>query len=188
MKQYLKQKEKGATKYWHREQAVFAFLLLVLIGLWACRLFIADEGDGSRYLINHHHTVKYFRVKSRLTKVCLSYNMSDNETPPISRVLIGQHLIFHSLTSPLCCNSPGKCTPVKYKKRQKSWVSKCHINTLLYISELLKLADWDKRPNSSISRKKIQKLPFTGVSKNSCFWLISKNYNKTPTTEIRTPA
>ena len=29
-------------------------------------------------------------------------------------------MIFCSLTSPACCNSPRKCTPVKYKKRQKA--------------------------------------------------------------------
>ena len=48
-----------------------------------------------------------------------AYNTSDNETPPISRVLTGRHLIFHSLTSPPCSKSPQKCTPVEYKKRQK---------------------------------------------------------------------
>ena len=30
----------------------------------------------------------------------ITYSTSDNEIPPISRVLIGRHLIFHSLTSP----------------------------------------------------------------------------------------
>ena len=49
-----------------------------------------------------------------------TYSMSDNVTPPISRVLIGRHLIFCWLTSPMCCNLPRKCTPVKYKKRQKA--------------------------------------------------------------------
>ena len=53
-------------------------------------------------------------------KASFPYSTSDNETSPISRVLIGLHLIFHSLTSPPCCNSPRKCTPVKYKKRQKA--------------------------------------------------------------------
>ena len=32
-----------------------------------------------------------------------TYSLSDNETPPISQVLVVQHLIFDSLTSPLCC-------------------------------------------------------------------------------------
>ena len=50
--------------------------------------------------------------------LCLvPYSLSYNLTSPISGVLIGQHLIFYSLTSPTCCNSPRKCTPVKYKKR-----------------------------------------------------------------------
>ena len=49
----------------------------------------------------------------------LAYGTSDNETPPIAWVLTGQHLIFYSLTSPPCCNSSRKRTPVKHKKRQK---------------------------------------------------------------------
>ena len=49
-----------------------------------------------------------------------TYSMSGNEAPPISGVLIGRHLILHSLTSPPCCDSPRKCMPVKYKKRQKA--------------------------------------------------------------------
>ena len=36
----------------------------------------------------------------------ISYSPSYNLTPPISLVLIGQHLIFCSLTSPTYCNSP----------------------------------------------------------------------------------
>ena len=44
-----------------------------------------------------------------------SYSPPYNLTPPISRVLD-----FGSLTSPTCCNSPRKCTPVKYKKRQNA--------------------------------------------------------------------
>ena len=49
-----------------------------------------------------------------------TYSPSYNLAPPISRVLIGQHLMFFSLTSPMCCNSPRKCSPVKYKNRQKA--------------------------------------------------------------------
>ena len=48
------------------------------------------------------------------------YSLSDNLAPLISRVLISQRLIFCSLTSLKCCNSPLKCTPVKYKTRQKA--------------------------------------------------------------------
>ena len=58
----------------------------------------------------------FTKKKQTLLTYCPSYNL----TPPISRVLIGQHLIFCSLTSPTSCNSPRKCTPVKYKKRQKA--------------------------------------------------------------------
>ena len=50
----------------------------------------------------------------------ITYSSSYNLTPPISRVLIGRHLFFCSLMSPACCNSPWKCTPVKYKARQKA--------------------------------------------------------------------
>ena len=52
--------------------------------------------------------------------VSFTYSLSYNLTPPISPVLIGQHLIFCSLTSPTCCNLPRKYTPVKYKKKQKA--------------------------------------------------------------------
>ena len=55
----------------------------------------------------------------QLAVKALTYSSSWNLTPPISRVLIG-HLIFCSLTSPTCCNSPRKCTPIKYKVRQKA--------------------------------------------------------------------
>ena len=67
----------------------------------------------------------------RLSKYCVvTFTPSDNETPPISRVLIGRHLIFCWLTSLQYCNLPRECTPVKYKKRQKVWVSNCHMSTL----------------------------------------------------------
>ena len=48
-----------------------------------------------------------------------SHRLSCNLTPPVSRVLIGQ-LIFYSMTSPTCCNSPRKCTPVKCKAGEKA--------------------------------------------------------------------
>ena len=48
----------------------------------------------------------------------LIYSPSYNLTPPIYRVLIGQH--SSSDWSPTCCNSSRKCTPVKYKTRQKA--------------------------------------------------------------------
>ena len=49
----------------------------------------------------------------------VTYSSSYNLTPAISRVLIGEHLIFCSPPWPTCCNSPRKCTPVKYKTKQK---------------------------------------------------------------------
>ena len=55
-----------------------------------------------------------------INATCKTYSTSDNETPPISRVLIGRHVIFCWLTSTLGCNSPRKYTSVKYMKRQKA--------------------------------------------------------------------
>ena len=53
-------------------------------------------------------------------QIYYTYSSSCNLTPPISRVLIGRQLIFYPLTWPMCCNSPQKCTPVKYQARQKA--------------------------------------------------------------------
>ena len=50
---------------------------------------------------------------------CLAHSSSYNLTPALSRVLLGQHLIFCSHTWSKCCNAPRKCTPVTYKARQK---------------------------------------------------------------------
>ena len=58
--------------------------------------------------------------KAKLPNCQYTYSSSYNLTPPTSRVMIGQHLIFCSLASPTCCNSPRECTPVKYKARQKA--------------------------------------------------------------------
>ena len=49
-----------------------------------------------------------------------TYSSSCNLTQPISRVLIGRHVIFCLPTWSKCCSSPRKCTPVKYNARQKS--------------------------------------------------------------------
>ena len=59
------------------------------------------------------------KVLKKIKKI-VGYSSSYNLTPPISRILIGHHLIFCSLTSSSCCNSPRKYTPAKYKKRQKA--------------------------------------------------------------------
>ena len=50
----------------------------------------------------------------------LPYSSCNNLISVISRVPIGPYLFFHSLTSPTCCNSSRKCTPVKRKVRQKT--------------------------------------------------------------------
>ena len=44
----------------------------------------------------------------RVRNLDVTYSTPDSETPPISRVLIGRHLSFCWVTSPLCCNSPRK--------------------------------------------------------------------------------
>ena len=59
----------------------------------------------------------FFRSSRR--RCFVTYSSSHNLTPAISRVMIGQHLIFYSPPWLKCCNSPRKCTPVKYKARQK---------------------------------------------------------------------
>ena len=48
-----------------------------------------------------------------------AYSSSYNLAPPISRVLTGWHLIFSLMTSAVCCKSPQKYTPVKYKASKK---------------------------------------------------------------------
>ena len=58
----------------------------------------------------------------------------------ISRVLIGRHLIFDSMTSPTCCNSRRKRTPVKYKKRQKAGFPKTVNNLLARTDRVMKSA------------------------------------------------
>lgn len=52
-----------------------------------------------------------------------SYSSSYNLILAISRVLIGQLLIFCSPTWSMCCISPRKCTAVKCRPRQKAGVS-----------------------------------------------------------------
>ena len=76
-------------------------------------VFLKNASGGClSYLAKHkQNSEKFF---------CLAYSSSCNLTPPISRVLICPQLIFCSLTSLTCCNSPLKCTPVKYKARQKA--------------------------------------------------------------------
>ena len=74
--------------------------------------FVEDKSQG----------IKLLEVmRTELTSFCtVSYSSSYNLTPAISRVLIGRHLIFCSLTWPTCCKLPWICTQVKYKARQKA--------------------------------------------------------------------
>ena len=74
-----------------------------------------------------------------LLKSALTYSPSCNLAPPISQVLIGQHLIFCSLTSPTCCNSPLKCTPSKHKKRQKFGFQLSHRQPLSSVRMAMRL-------------------------------------------------
>ena len=77
-----------------------------------------------------------------------TYSLSYNLTPPISRVLIGQHMVFCSLTSPKCCTSPRKCMPVNYKRRQKAGFPIVTWTTSKYSCLGITLNIW-KRVNSS---------------------------------------
>ena len=80
-------------------------------------------------LLVYHMAIKMLflnlsHVNSKPSKYFLhnffTCNSSYNLAPPISWVLIGRHLIFFPLTLRTFCNSPRKCTPVKYKARQKA--------------------------------------------------------------------
>ena len=88
--------------------------------------------DG-QYVMYYCQDVIYYRSRVLLGICNFPYSTSENEAPPISRVLIGRHLIFCWLTSLPYSNSPPKCTPVKYKRRQKAGFSivisttSCHI-------------------------------------------------------------
>ena len=67
-----------------------------------------------------HLWMAAFKLSKEVNPCCWAYSSPCNLTPPVSRVLIGRHLIFCPPTWPMCCNSPRKCTPVKYKARQKA--------------------------------------------------------------------
>ena len=95
---------------------------------------------------------KYFKLE-------LIYSASDNLTPPISRVLIGRHLNFCSLTSPTCCNSARKCTPVKYKARQKPGfpIVTETPSQLQKFKSTTKLCETETKTNDSLSNYSIVK-------------------------------
>ena len=101
---------------------VQSIVRLIFFGhVWAHTSTIAhDSYEGLLNLVSIYrkfHTSIVYNFLVHHPTYSPSYNLS----PPISRVLIGQYLIFCSLKSPTCYNSPRKCTPVKYKKRQKAW-------------------------------------------------------------------
>ena len=52
--------------------------------------------------------------------MCIVYNL----TLHISRVLIGEHLIFCSSTSPTCCHSSSKRAPVNSPVAKGVWYDK----------------------------------------------------------------
>ena len=68
--------------------------------------------------LNYGHQNYIKKANPQVYNKIYTYSPSYNVTAPFSRVLIGQHLIFCSLTSPTCCNSPRKCTPVKHKRQK----------------------------------------------------------------------
>ena len=82
------------------------------MGIWSIEYTKIQEAT-SNVAITEENEKQYVRLQP-------TYSSSDNLAPSISRVLIGRHLIFCSLTSPTCRNSPRKCTPVNYKVRQKA--------------------------------------------------------------------
>ena len=60
------------------------------------------------------------------------YSTPDNETPPISRVMIRRHLIFCLLTSPPCCKSHQKCTPHKHPLKSCSQIADKNLRHCFY--------------------------------------------------------
>ena len=83
----------------------------------------------SSYLFLNKNISKFFTLSSpsdaTMKRRCwlgtlLPHSSSYNLTPLLSRVLIGRHLTVCSMTSPTCCNSPRKCTPLKHKGRVNS--------------------------------------------------------------------
>ena len=62
-----------------------------------------------------------------LLQVWNTYSSSDNLAPLISRVLIGLHLSFCSLTSPTCSNSPRKCHQLNISRGKQLGFQMSHI-------------------------------------------------------------
>ena len=116
---------KNMPRVKYKENIVHSFVCLiraeVAIQKGAWKLTTKTRRSSFEYLLVHwnfHHFSLLYALYTMYR--VLPYSTSDNETSPISRVLIGWHLMFCWFTSPTCCNSPQKCTPVKYKNRKKA--------------------------------------------------------------------
>ena len=85
--------------------------------------YVTDINQSTDAICTYDSYDEKVSVLTRIVKCDKSnetYSSSCNLTQPISRILIGRHVIFCLPTWPKCCSSPRKCTPVKYNARQKS--------------------------------------------------------------------
>ena len=85
--------------------------------------YVTDINQSTDAICTYDSSAEKVSVLTRIVKCDKSnetYSSSCNLTQPISRILIGRHVIFCLPTWPKCCSSPRKCTPVKYNARQKS--------------------------------------------------------------------
>ena len=89
---------------------------------WLIPSIKSDDLTVSKRTLSNPYVNKAFIISSpsfqNFVKCNTTYSSFYNLIAAISRVLIDQHLIFCSPTCS-CCNSSRKCTPVKYKTRQK---------------------------------------------------------------------
>ena len=84
---------------------------------------VTDINQSTDAICTYDSSAEKVSVLTRIVKCDKSnetYSSSCNLTQPISRILIGRHVISCLPTWPKCCSSPRKCTPVKYNARQKS--------------------------------------------------------------------
>ena len=85
--------------------------------------YVTDINQSTDAICTYDTSAEKVSVLTRIVKCDKSnetYSSSCNLTQPISRILIGGHVIFCLPTWPKCCSSPRKCTPVKHNARQKS--------------------------------------------------------------------
>ena len=139
------------VKLSHTEDTQHHFLHYILeyltweFAAWICRGYLPREFASGicRRNFPQEFSVGIYRRKLpwlfAMGFLYVSYSSSDNLTLPISRVLTGRYLIFSSLTSRTCCNSPRKCTPVKYRDRQKAgfpivtYITSCKQSFFAYV-------------------------------------------------------